>query len=411
MAVLHDELNRLIRELCTDTSVKSELMRSILARRGVQLTDAEFEVLVKAINESSDSDTTEVPIDRLTETIYISSDEIEHALLEFEDNLDSRVSSAINRIVENLVPSILESLYGTLPQALEERRTAQANFEARLYERWQGGLDRLEMLIIIAHEAGEIYVEDLRREFAGEAESEESVLLDALVALHCRACRTAREILCLMKSGYADGAYARWRAIHEMAVTACFLLQHGADTPQRYLDHADVMSWRAAQEYQEHCQTLGYEPFSTKELDELKAASDAVIDKYGPSFKSDYGWAADALGDARPTFRKIEANLDMSEWRPFFRLACQSVHAGSEALLFSLAATDVEQMKTMPLAGASDAGLADPGHHTAISLTMTSVALLTSRPNLDGLVCSKCMLNLCDEIGEVLLEAHESHES
>jgi hypothetical protein len=175
-----------------------------------------------------------------------------------------------------------------------------------------------------------------------------------------------------MKSGYADGAYARWRALHEMAVTAFFLVQHGADTPQRYLDHADVKRWHAAQEYQKHCQSLGYEPFSTEEMAELNAASDAVIDKYGSSFKSDYGWAAQALGDDRPTFSKIEANLDMSQWRPFFRLSCQSVHAGSEALFFSLAAP--EQMEGMLLAGASDAGLADPGHQTAISLTMTTVS-------------------------------------
>lgn len=55
-------------------------------------------------------------------------------------------------------------------------------------------LDRLAMLIIIAHEAGETYLADVRKEFAGQAQSEEVVLLEALVPPHCRACRTAREI-------------------------------------------------------------------------------------------------------------------------------------------------------------------------------------------------------------------------
>ena len=402
MAVLQDELNRLIGELCANTAVITELVRSILAGRGVTLTDPELEALSKAIGERGHADAIEIPIDGSTETVNISSEEIEHALLEFKDKLDARLSRAIDHAVENLAPAILESLYATLPLALEERRTAQADFEARLRERWQDGLDRLEMLIIIAHEASEMYVEDFRR----EADSEGSFLRDALVGVQCRACRTAREILCLMKSGYADGAFARWRALHEMAVTALFLVQHRGDTARRYLDHAAVNRWRAAQEYQEHCETLGYEPFSTEELDELKAGSDDVINRYGPPFCSDYGWAAHAIGDDRPTFRKVEANLHMARWRPFFRLACQSVHAGSEALFFSLSAT--ERMGAVLLAGASDAGLADPGHHTAISLTMTSVALLTSRPNLDGLVSCKCMLNLCDEIGEVFLQAHGS---
>ncbi len=83
MGVLHDELNRLMRELCADVAVKAEVVRNIFARRGISLTEPEFEILVKAIDESRDSDTIEVPIDRLTGTLDIGSDEIEQALLEW----------------------------------------------------------------------------------------------------------------------------------------------------------------------------------------------------------------------------------------------------------------------------------------------------------------------------------------
>jgi len=62
----------------------------------------------------------------------------------------------------------------------------------------------------------------------------------------------------------------------------------------------------------------------------------------------------------------------------------------------------------MLLGGASDAGLADPGHQAAISLTMITVAFLTSHPNLDGLVASQCMLAVCDDIGGELQRAHEA---
>jgi hypothetical protein len=61
----------------------------------------------------------------------------------------------------------------------------------------------------------------------------------------------------------------------------------------------------------------------------------------------------------------------------------------------------------MLLAGASDAGLADPGHQTAISLMMVSVAFLTAQPNLDGLVTRRCMLKVCDDIERELIRAHE----
>lgn len=64
----------------------------------------------------------------------------------------------------------------------------------------------------------------------------------------------------------------------------------------------------------------------------------------------------------------------------------------------------------MFLAGASDAGLADPGHQTAISLMMVTVAFLTAQPNLDGLVACHCMLKVCDDIGRELIRVHESAE-
>jgi hypothetical protein len=110
-----------------------------------------------------------------------------------------------------MAPSILKSLYEALPPTLQERRAAQCEFEERLQQRWQDGLDRLEMLIIMAHEAGEIYVEDLQREFVGQAAPEEAVLMDVLVALHCRACRTAREVFCLLRAGYPRNLFPGYR--------------------------------------------------------------------------------------------------------------------------------------------------------------------------------------------------------
>jgi hypothetical protein len=60
------------------------------------------------------------------------------------------------------------------------------------------------------------------------------------------------------------------------------------------------------------------------------------------------------------------------------------------------------------LAGASDSGLADPGHQAAISLSMVTTAFLTAWPNLDGLVSCHSMLKLSGEIGEQLRSIHDS---
>jgi Family of unknown function (DUF5677) len=388
MGILHDELQRAIGERWTNASLMTELLRSIIRNRGLTVSDEYLPPLVQSIIDGAES--VEVPSDEPDQSIALTGEDVDRAMRELETKHESAAEGTVIRVVEELSPRILQSLYDALPQALQEWHAAQHAFEERLRVRWKEGLDRLDMLVTMAHEVGEMYVADLHGESDEEMRLPDSVLMDVLTALHCRACRTAREVVCLLKAGYADGAHARWRSLHELAVTAYFLLEHRVDTPQRYLDHASVERYRAAGQYQLHCQTLGYDPYSTEEMAEVKKASDAAIAKYGAPFKDDYGWAAEALHNPRPTFTQIEASLDMAHWRPWFRLACQSVHAGSQGLHFALGLPN--DKPGMLLAGASDAGLADPGHQMAISLTMVTVAFLTAHPNLDGLVSCHCML-------------------
>lgn len=404
MGILQDELHRVMSGLWNDESLLTEVFRRILRNRGLTVSDEHFLSLVQSIMHGAKS--VELPGECPDQTITITDDEFYRAMHELEASHDANAQCIVMRVVEELVPCILQSLYDALPESLQEWHAAQNAFEGRLYNRWKEGLDRLDMLITIAHEAGEMYVADLCHESAEPEPSPEPALMEVLAALHCRACRTAREIVCLLKAGYADGAYARWRSLHELAVTAHFLLKYRGDTPQRYLDHAVVESFRAANQYQQHCKTLGYDPISEDEMTELKKASDDAIAKYGDPFQEDYGWAAEALHNPRPNFTQIEAKIDMAHWRPWFRLACRSVHAGSQGLRFSLGIPN--DAPEMLLAGASNSGLADPGHQTAISLTMVTVAFLTARPNLDGLVSCHCMLKVCDDIGREMPSVHKA---
>ncbi len=407
MGVLNDEFTRAFEEMWTGPSARTHLLKLILRKRGCSVSDVELERLTQAANEGADR--IELPDGGGLNLSSISHEEVDEAILDLEKQLETSGEEIVTSTVEQIAPSVLKSLYDALPGALREWHTLQRAFERRLRHRWKTGLDRLDMLITMAHEAGEIYAQDLRRESAEADGLEEPMLIEVLTALHCRACRTAREIVCLLKAGYADGAEARWRSLHELAVTAFFLLEHRSDTPQRYLEHAAVERWRAAKEYQQHYTVLGYEPFSDEELSEMEKEAEAAIKNYGTPFKEDYGWAANILGNPRPTFTQLENSLQMSHWRPYFRLACQSVHAGSRGLFFSLG--EPKRSTGMLLAGASDAGLADPGHQMAVSLTMVTVAFLTAQPNIDGLVACHCMRTLCDDIGVELVRADESANS
>jgi len=60
-----------------------------------------------------------------------------------------------------------------------------------------------------------------------KAAAQNDYQFEALVRLQAGAARVAGEIYALLLSGYASGAHARWRTLHEIAVTALFIAQRG----------------------------------------------------------------------------------------------------------------------------------------------------------------------------------------
>ncbi|MEX2304183.1 MAG: hypothetical protein WD733_24785, partial [Bryobacterales bacterium] len=87
-------------------------------------------------------------------------------------------------------------------------------------------------------------------------------------------------------------------------------------------------------------------------------------------------------------------------------LCISQVHANSKGF-FKLGLLEESQVL---LAGASNAGLTDPGHSAAISLVQISTDLVMLQPTLDNIVASYIMLQLVDEIGEAFHQAQKQLE-
>jgi len=405
MGVLQNEFERCVKDRWTKASIISGVLRRALKRRSIELSDAKLEAAAAVIAQTPNVDVISIEAEGPETNVQISSGELIASLKELENDVSSGVEETIERTLADIPSGVLSSLYADAPAALRHNRGQQRQFQNRLYKRWKEGIDRLEMMIMIAQEAGDVYVADIQQAGESEEADDEEYLLDALIRIHVRSCRIASEVLCLLRGGFADGAMARWRSLHENAVTAMFLAQYGNRAAERYLRHSAVEQYHASKQYQEHCRALGEEPLSDLEVDEIRRDYESAVLEFGPDFKSEYGWAAEALGTSSPRFAMIERHLDMSRWRPYFKLACQSVHAGPHGLFFSLS---VPEHHTSTLAaGASNAGLCDPGHSTAISFLMVSAATFTVRSNLDSLVTMRVMMQLCDDIGKAFLDAHQ----
>jgi len=309
----------------------------------------------------------------------------------------------INQFSASYARALLAELKTDWPNRQRQARKMTRGFERRLYDGWRLALELLEMHIIIVQEL----VLTINARYHKSTSIKTPHLVEVISRLSARACQVSLEIMTLLRGGFADGAMARWRTLHEITVTAFFISKHGNTMAERYLCYDVVESHRGARQYQVHCGALGYEPFPENQMQQIRDAFDKVIERFGKPFSESYGWASSVFSDRRINFSDIEQCTDLDHFRPFYKLASQNVHADPKGVLSRLGHTD----RNMMLAGPSKFGLADPGHSTAISLLQITSCLLFLEPNLDRMVMAQVLKLLSDEVGTAFINIHNNIEA
>ena len=402
MNVLHDTLQKLLADVPL-----ALLARDIAAKlrdQEVILSEGEIKLLEAHLRRTTPSELFEIRRWRWWQSKRVVLTFTESDAHRLEKRLDTffqeEIPPLVQRVIDETTNVVRSNLLRDWPAQSRWQRRQTAGFRRRLARRWRLPLERLRMLLTVSQEFGSGINEQLR----GNPNANQPHLVDVLTRSHARACQVTHEIVALLECGLADGAVARWRTLHEIAVVARFIAQHGEAVAERYAAHQAVESLRAATEYKRCQEALAYEPIEESELDGLRVAFDAVIVRYGSSFKNQYGWAAAHLGISDPKFAEIERAAGVGHLRAHYRMASHNVHANPKGVFFKLGLLDETQAL---LAGPSNAGLADPGHCAAISLAQVSAALSTLAPTLDNLVALRIMLALEAEIGEAFGAAHE----
>lgn len=317
------------------------------------------------------------------------------------EKLANAVPEQLLEVLEQLPQEILASIKQTSEAGLVERREIHTGFVERNCVRWKEGFDLLELLIEVAVESGESF----NKRFRPEAVLKGNITFDVVVRLHAKGCLICKEILALLINGYADGSHARWRALHEISVTAMFLAKHGNVATQRYLDHEFVEAYKGASQLNKYESRINAAGFPQAELEEFKKQYDAVIDSYGKEFGKPYGWAQPFLPNGNQTFFSLEQAVGLDHWRPYYKWASQNIHANVKTIRHSLGLS--ESVEDVLLVGPSNSGMIDPAHSTAISISQLTCTLLCMSPNLDDLVAVKILLSLSDESGEAFVRCNK----
>jgi len=301
--------------------VGAKLIQKQLEKRGVVLTDQQIDELKKKLeNVSSDTINLDFVLDdEQNQTLGLSEgDNIEIDIGE-DQELDKLYQEYVAK-VEKLAPEIMEVMTSPIlagvkkemPSILKAHRKEMKGFENRLHKEWKKPLDLLETFVILAFEAGA----DFNHKFRKEAAEVQDHVFDALTRLHARGCQIASEVLVLLGSGFADGAHARWRSLHEVAVVASFIKTYGNEVAERYMLHENIESYKAANLHQKYYASLGEEPIAEDDYNSVKAFRDELITRFGTPYKNNYGWASSVLNKADPKFTDIEENAGFEHLRP-----------------------------------------------------------------------------------------------
>ena len=347
---------------------------------------------------------------------------------ELQQQLESLLSGSdaeqtpeeVKNAIELMVQASIEDIKSS--PGLEQYQQERREFEVRLIDTWRYPLNLLDTFIFLAIESGSDF-----RQREGSS-SPEDPFLEALTRLHTKACQTSSEVLSLLRSGYADGAHARWRSLHEIVVVCAFIslssapsyrcrlrlhivvvcafiMKHGAETAKRYLLHDIIDRYKLARRLNEFAERLNEPPIPSAEFEALKTQRDELVDRFGSSGNEDYGWAAHALNKDRPSIADIEERVQPDHWRPHYRIASDNVHPSAHGTYYRLGLG--QYPAGVLLAGPSNMGLADPGHATAVSLLQATVMLLGSgTATISSVVTSKVLMRLADEIGDAFLDVH-----
>jgi hypothetical protein len=226
----------------------------------------------------------------------------------------------------------------------------------------------------------------------------------ALGRLVTRSYEIVGEIITLVRAGYADGALARWRSLHEVCVIAMFLAKQSDRCAQMYLSHHQVEELRLLEVDKASGTVNPRDLFRDRYVGHLRRQRALMVDMFGPVFANDYGWASVELGRAKTTFRDLENYVGLEVLRRGYQRANSTVHGGALATLtrISLGVNGISQGAVPPAYGCEVAA-----NYVTGSLSMMIGELCLTTENLDLLAMSIVVHKHAEKIRDQIARTHK----
>lgn len=205
-------------------------------------------------------------------------------------------------------------------------RCEETEIVAKINQKWFKAFVSSEALYMMIFDAVKDYSDYVNK--IGDREKGEAIhKYTALKYIHGRGLQQFLEIITLMKNGFADGAYSRWRSLYELNIIASFISEYGEEIAEAYISSHNT--------------------------------------------EDRYEWAR-ACGEFSPKKKYIsfddirkKANFPSDLWQRPYQLANEVTHASSQGTFNRIGVIDGEEKISI---GHTDYGLTIPGEHSAITI-------------------------------------------
>ena len=191
---------------------------------GIAVSDAATAALVQQI---LDGKTTGLRVDGGPDdiTIDLTQDDFDYVITVAEQFTNEQLPALVEKVSDEAADALFKSLAKGWRQEANSQRVDVDAFRDQLEHRWGKALGKLRLLLTISREWGASRYDNRRAKRNSKSPHLEKVLL----RMHVRACQITSEIIVLLENGFADGAMARWRTLHEVTTVAAVIAIHGEE--------------------------------------------------------------------------------------------------------------------------------------------------------------------------------------
>lgn len=300
----------------------------------------------------------------------IAEGKTEEEILEKLDAFD--YVGVFKEMYDVMASKTTDTLENSMYERVLEQRAITAEFMAHNEQIWGKGFVASEAMHIIAVECAAIL-----GKYLSECEPEKTkdfvYRYTALREIHGRSCQQFLEIVYLMKAGFADGAFARWRSMYELSVVALFIKEHEECVAEAYCAASNSTdTW--------HNWAKAAPCFQTKEYQNPKRNV--------------------TFGDIQK-----ECSFPSDTWKAQYNLANNVVHASPQGTFGRL--SNYRPTGVTPV-GHGDYGILSAAENSAISLGLVTVLLLTLIPTGDGIVQANVIQKWVDIVRKHYLDAEQN---